>query len=158
MIDIPENMLITLKVSDLMQILDGYTIKDARIEHDPDQNQLHVTMDSIDWVEFTRDSSLLDSFPAAYQDPVFDLPKDVDDLAAIQHEIWSHWMKYFYKHNLTDFSAKDNGEYYQMIIDKKDYHRWEKQMNTSYADLSEDDKEKDREIVRKFMFKVKDHE
>lgn len=60
--------------------------------------------------------------------------EDIELLSDIQHEIWSHWMKWFFE-NDTD----ENRE------------RWKKQMNTKYDDLSEKEKESDRKVVKEFM-------
>lgn len=53
------------------------------------------------------------------------------------HKIWSNWYKY-----QRDNSIKDN------------ISRWEIQSNTDYSNLSEEDKEKDRKIVREFFSDV----
>jgi len=54
--------------------------------------------------------------------------------AAIQHDIWSHWMKWFFKND-----TQENRE------------RWKRQMNTPYDKLSESEKESDRRVVIEFM-------
>lgn len=50
------------------------------------------------------------------------------------HKIWSNWYKY-----QRDNSTRDN------------ISRWEIQSNTDYSNLSEEDKEKDRKIVKEFF-------
>ncbi len=70
--------------------------------------------------------------------------------AAIQHDIWSHWMKYFFScvEKYVDLPNKCVGT---SINDEK-VARWMKQMNTKYADLTEEEKESDRNIVRRFIY------
>lgn len=57
-----------------------------------------------------------------------------EQLADAQHDIWSHWMRWFFE-NDTD----ENRE------------RWRRQMTTPYSGLSEREKESDRKVVREFM-------
>jgi hypothetical protein len=67
---------------------------------------------------------------------------NIEELSDIQHEIWSHWMKYLF----SKCTIK-NGD---AIIPKEFVDRWKQQMNTNYSELSEKEKESDREQVRKF--------
>ena len=55
-------------------------------------------------------------------------------LAAIQHDIWSHWMRWFFEND-----TEENRE------------RWRRQMNTPYHALSEKEKASDRKVVWQFM-------
>ncbi len=61
-----------------------------------------------------------------------------EKLAAIQHDIWAHWMKYL-------FSVSPGGE-----ISPENYKRWTTQLNTHYTDLTEKEKDSDREQVDKY--------
>lgn len=58
----------------------------------------------------------------------------LDAEAAAQHDIWSHWMRWFFDHD-----TPENRE------------RWKRQMNTPYMELSEDERESDRRVVRQFF-------
>lgn len=69
---------------------------------------------------------------------------NLEVLAAIQHEIWAHWMRYMWEVSET----QDDGT---LTIPASRVDRWERQMRTLYADLSEEEKESDRQIVRDFM-------
>lgn len=69
--------------------------------------------------------------------------KNIEKLAGKQHSIWSHWMKYLF----TQGSFKDGS----FTIPKDKVERWTRQMNTDYKDLTEKEKESDREQVRKFI-------
>jgi hypothetical protein len=62
----------------------------------------------------------------------------VETLSAIQHDIWSHWMRWFFEHDTAE-----NRE------------RWRRQMMTPYSELSEREKESDRKVVREFMGHVR---
>ena len=62
-------------------------------------------------------------------------PKELlEKLADLEHTQWAHWTKYMLD-NLTP----------------KNIARWKKQIKTPYEDLSEEDKEKDREWVYKVI-------
>lgn len=67
---------------------------------------------------------------------------NLEELASIQHDIWSHWMKYM-------FSVCENIDGH-LVIPEKLVGRWEAQLETKYKDLTEKEKESDREQVRKF--------
>jgi hypothetical protein len=62
-----------------------------------------------------------------------DAARDVERLASIQHEIWSHWMRWFFDNDTPENRS-----------------RWRRQMTTPYAELSEREKESDRRVVRDF--------
>jgi len=62
-----------------------------------------------------------------------------EQLAAIQHDIWSHWQKYFH-------SKLERGCY----LDPNYKYNLEKQIRTPYTELSEREKASDREQVDKF--------
>lgn len=60
------------------------------------------------------------------------------------HDIWSHWMKY----QLTAGTPQEDGSY---LLSAEDVARWTRQMHTAYEDLSEKEKESDREVARLFL-------
>jgi len=66
-----------------------------------------------------------------------------EKLAEIEHDRWSSWQKYM--HSLCVKS--DTG---QMIIPRDRWDHWEQQIVTQYSDLSEHEKEMDRDQVRKY--------
>ena len=70
--------------------------------------------------------------------------KDLDALAEAQHEIWSHWMRFMFKQG----EFKDE----VWVIPKEKIERWERQMNTSFNDLSNEEKESDRKVVVEFLY------
>lgn len=69
-----------------------------------------------------------------------------EELAKIQHEIWAHWMAWQFK--CGEF--KDDGSF---VIPPEKVKRWSRQASTPYAELSEQEKESDRIVVREFMFR-----
>lgn len=68
----------------------------------------------------------------------------VDRLAAIEHERWAHWQRYV--HNQCE--GREDGS---LVIPAELVARWEAQIETPYADLSEQEQESDREQVRRYL-------
>jgi len=68
----------------------------------------------------------------------------IDKLADIEHERWSHWQRYL--HSKCE-RARDGS----LVIPAHLVDRWESQMNTPYSALSEEEKESDREQVRRYL-------
>jgi hypothetical protein len=68
----------------------------------------------------------------------------LDKLANLQHEIWSHWMRY-----LFEISSQNEDGTVTIPADKVE--RWKRQMNTKYLELSNDEQESDLEQARKVI-------
>lgn len=68
----------------------------------------------------------------------------VEQLAAIEHERWSHWQKYMH----SKATKQPDGS---MVVPAELVARWEKQMSTDYADLSDGEKQSDRDQVEKYL-------
>jgi hypothetical protein len=68
----------------------------------------------------------------------------IDMLADIEHERWSHWQRYL--HSKCERTADGS-----LLIPAHLVDRWESQMNTPYSALSEEEKESDREQVRRYL-------
>lgn len=66
-------------------------------------------------------------------------------LAEYAHEAWSGWMKYLFDKTLPE--KLYNGE----VIPRDLANRWQRQMNTPYADLPEEEKESDRDEADKIL-------
>ena len=68
----------------------------------------------------------------------------IEKLANIEHERWSHWQRYLHSRceRAVDGSLKIPAELVR---------RWESQMGRSYAELSDEEKESDREQVRRYL-------
>ncbi len=71
----------------------------------------------------------------------------IEILADVQHEIWSHWMKYLFD------QCTLSGEGMAIPFDK--VSRWVRQMNTSYAGLPEGEKDSDRDQAKKIIDALK---
>lgn len=74
----------------------------------------------------------------------------LEELADFMHTAWQHWMKYlFSKVARSSFSPKDAEQYSKYVSwFKEDFERWEHQIETPYKDLSEKEKDSDREWAK----------
>lgn len=68
----------------------------------------------------------------------------IEELAAIEHESWAHWQRYVHDQCL----AGPDGS---LIIPPELVMRWERQISTRYEDLSEKEKNSDREQVQRVV-------
>jgi hypothetical protein len=68
----------------------------------------------------------------------------LETLAAVEHERWSHWQRYMHGKGLSQPDGS-------LMIPADLVRRWQKQIDTPYAKLSEQEKESDREQVRKYL-------
>ena len=68
----------------------------------------------------------------------------VEELAAVEHERWSHWQRYMHGkgHRQRDGS---------LILPADLVAQWERQFSMSYSELDDDEKESDREQVRRYL-------
>jgi len=67
-----------------------------------------------------------------------------DSMAAAQHLIWSNWMK----HQFDQGTFNEDGTW---TMPKEKVERWQRQMNASYADLTESEKESDMDQVERML-------
>lgn len=65
-----------------------------------------------------------------------------ETLADQQHEIWSHWMRYLF----TQGTMNDDGSF---TIPAEKVARWKRQMQTPYAELTEQEQQSDLEMADK---------
>lgn len=72
------------------------------------------------------------------------LEANLDILADIEHERWSHWQRYL--HSKGKKSADGS-----VTISADLVNKWERQMSTPFSELSEKEKDSDREQVRKYL-------
>lgn len=75
---------------------------------------------------------------------VLDSATLLEALASIEHERWSHWQQHLHEQCLP-------GPNDSLIIPRELVHRWSAQMTTSYDELTEEEKESDREQVRRYL-------
>lgn len=68
----------------------------------------------------------------------------LEKLAAIEHERWAHWQRYVHSRCVRG----DDGS---LTIPAALANRWEKLIATPYCALSDDEKESDREQVRRYL-------
>lgn len=80
-------------------------------------------------------------------------PPDLREaLAALCHEQWSGWMAYLY--SLCSTRLFDSGIGQNLAVHefrREVYDRWQRQMNTPYNQLSNDEKESDRKEADRFL-------
>jgi hypothetical protein len=67
----------------------------------------------------------------------------IEKLAAIEHQRWADWQKYCHS-KMTDMG---NG----LFLPRSVQEGWERQIATPYSKLSEQEKESDREQVRRYF-------
>ncbi len=72
------------------------------------------------------------------------LDEILEVLASIEHERWCHWQSYMHSKCLR----QDDGA---LLIPAHLVERWEKQINTVYSELTNEEKESDREQVRRYL-------
>lgn len=65
-------------------------------------------------------------------------------MAAAQHTIWAHWMG----HLFAQGTLNEDGSW---TMPKEKVEQWQRQMATDFADLSEDEKQSDRDQVDKML-------
>lgn len=68
----------------------------------------------------------------------------VDQLAAIEHDRWSHWQRYMHSKCIRQPDGS-------LLLPAELVLRWEKQIATKYGDLGDKEKESDRDQVRKYL-------
>lgn len=68
----------------------------------------------------------------------------IEKLAALEHEQWSHWMRHLEM-------KVEWREGIGWIIPEEVIIRWQRQINTTYEDLSEAEKESDRKWARRAL-------
>lgn len=71
-------------------------------------------------------------------------PDLVEELAAVEHERWSHWQQHLHKQCIP-------GPDGSLTIPAHLVSQWTKQINTTYAQLTEKEKDSDREQVLRYL-------
>lgn len=83
----------------------------------------------------------------------------VEKGADLEHDRWARWQKYFFSkctpHKILSRNAKTNQEEEietgNLVIHRDLVERWQRQINTPYAELSEAEKESDRKETRNYL-------
>ena len=73
------------------------------------------------------------------------LDRLLETLASIEHERWAHWQRYLHSH------CTPVGTDGALLIPGELVHRWEVEINTPYSELTEKQKESDRQQVRRYL-------
>lgn len=71
-------------------------------------------------------------------------PHVMEQLAYIEHDRWAHWQQYV--HDQCERCSDGS-----LIIPADLASRWQQQIDAPYSDLSEAEKESDREQVRRYL-------
>lgn len=74
----------------------------------------------------------------------------VEQLAEIEHERWSHWQRYMH----SKAERQSDGS---LLIPAELVARWERLIETPYSELTDNEKESDREQVRKYLPLIVDY-
>jgi len=72
----------------------------------------------------------------------------LDTLAAIEHERWSHWQRYMHSKAIQ----RSDGS---LLVPAELVGQWERQIETPFEQLSEQEKDSDREQVQKYLPLIK---
>jgi len=73
-----------------------------------------------------------------------DVEAILEPLSAIEHERWAHWQRYLHSRCRQEVDGS-------LTIPAELVAQWAAQMSTPYAELSETEKESDREQVRRYL-------
>lgn len=73
----------------------------------------------------------------------------IEALADAEHESWAHWQRYLHSVCVQNPDGS-------LTIPADKVERWNRQIETPYSDLTEREKESDREQVRKIFPLLKD--
>ena len=64
----------------------------------------------------------------------------VEKLADIEHQRWADWQKYVFDKCKTQDSGRGVGKPFDLIIPSELVEHWQRQINTPYSELSEEEK------------------
>lgn len=68
----------------------------------------------------------------------------VEELASIEHDRWAHWQRYMH----SKAQKRADGS---LLLPAELVAQWERQIETPYAQLSDAEKDSDREQVQKYL-------
>jgi hypothetical protein len=78
-------------------------------------------------------------------------------LADLAHEQWSGWMKYLFSKGYFRNMELDGTTQCVWIMPSAFRERWERQMNTDYEQLPEEEKDSDRAEADRVIKVVREH-
>ena len=96
-------------------------------------------------------SEVIDSLTTMENQPTKE--EIIEKLAAIEHIRWAHWQKYLHSKCYRIPSDKYGAD---IAFPVELFDRWERQINTPYAMLSDREKQSDREEVMKYWPLIED--
>lgn len=71
-------------------------------------------------------------------------------LSELCHDQWSRWMEYLFSKCFAEVGQFDR-KTGNLVVPKWAVERWQRQMKTSYVELSEEEKESDRKEADRFI-------
>jgi hypothetical protein len=74
----------------------------------------------------------------------------VEKLAAVEHERWAHWQRYLHEKGRIQADGS-------LLISADLVQRWRRQYETPFCNLSESEKESDREQVERYLNLIIEH-
>ena len=74
----------------------------------------------------------------------------VEALSDVQHDIWSHWMQHQFS-RFHESPCADGAPGFWFSVHPDDAGRWKRQMETPYEDLTEKEKDSDRDQAEKVL-------
>ena len=77
------------------------------------------------------------------------LRNKLEDFARIEHERWSHWQKYMHSKG----TRQPDGS---LLIPADLVERWDRQLSMRYENLSDKEKDSDRQQVLKYFSQIVD--
>lgn len=76
--------------------------------------------------------------------------KLIEKLADIEHTRWACWQRYMFNKCELQDSGRGVGKPYNLVIPSKLVEHWAQQINTDYKNLTEQEKDSDREQVMRY--------
>jgi len=86
-----------------------------------------------------------------------------EQLAQASHDIWADWMRYLLSQCRQETIVIQDNETFEPItryitaIPRTLTNRWLRQMNTAYSELSENEKQSDRQCADRLLAVIKKH-
>lgn len=71
-------------------------------------------------------------------------PELLEDLAAIEHERWAHWQRFMHEQG----RRQPDGS---LVLPADLVAKWDRLIDTPYAQLTEKERESDRDQVRRYL-------
>lgn len=75
-----------------------------------------------------------------------------EKLAAIEHERWADWQRYVHSKCVRVIDVEEDGTetLREVTLPVELFQHWERQINTPYDELTEDEKDADRDQVHRY--------